>query len=76
MDWVRAQAHHILHQPNNLSSSVSFIYIYVMDGVGVVGIERSELSEVVAMCVLQYPQRYSIRGDAPAAIGSEVSGWT
>ena len=35
---------------------------YVMNGVGVVGIERSELREVAAMCVLQYPQRYSIRG--------------
>ena len=34
----------------------------VMDGVGVAGIERSELREVAAMCVLQYPQRYSIHG--------------
>ena len=33
-----------------------------MDGVGVVGIERSELREAAAMCALQYPQCYSIRG--------------
>ena len=50
--------------------SLHFIMLSVMDGVGVVGIERSELREVAAMCVLQYPQRYSATGTVHAVVAA------
>jgi len=46
----------------------------VMDGVGVAGIERSELREVAAMCVLQYPHRYSSSGTVHVVVAVRARG--
>ena len=44
-----------------------------MDGVGVVGIERSELREVAAMGVLQYPQRSVSAGTVHVVVAVAVA---